>query len=243
MTKPHYASGGLLGGIVSQSYLLGITKENEEYWKLFNTGKFTSEDYKEDGENFKYLSSFYQSLLKNAPGLFDEIDGNIRVPKWAVKAVAEAFDIYDQRKNIEHDLDVTLEEAFKVPSESKQETIRKLQSKNKDKFFFRVNCIRMYFFLNVSDSVAAAWKIIQWQKDNKPGFLYNFNANQKSMLDAYHRAYPQPFFMEWMMEWGRDLAESKVSGETFRDTYMKWIEQNVPDAATFIKRKMRLKKG
>lgn len=243
MGMSNYAITGLLGGLTSQSYLLGITKENEEYWKLFNTGKFTSEDYKVDGESFKYLTSFYQSLLKDAPGLFDDIDGNIRIPKWAVKAVADAFETYNQQKNIEHNLDMTLEEAFRVPSESKQETIKKLQSKNKDKFFFRVNCIRMYFFLNVSDSVTAAWKIVQWQKDNKPGFFYNFKASQKSMLDAYHRAYPQPFFMEWMMEWGRDLTESKVSGETFRESYMKWIEKNVPEAATFIKRKMRPKKG
>ncbi len=242
MTYPHPAIAGLTGiGMASQSYLLGITKENEDYWKLFATGKYTAEDYKNEGENFKYLSSFYQALLSDVPGLLDETDGNIRVPKWAVKAVAEAFQRYAHRTDIEHDLEATLEESFGIQSESKKETIKKLQQRNKKRFLDRVNMVRMVFGLNVNDAVAVTWKIVQWQKNNKPGFYYNFRASQKSMLDAYHRAYPLPTFMEWVQEWSQLLGYAKTDFESFKAKYLKWIEERVPEAATFIKRKIRLR--
>ncbi len=241
MMKPHYAIAGIGEGLLSQSYLLGVTKENDAYWKLFATGKYTVEDYKKDGESFKYLSSFFQALLTEASGLLDETDGNIRVPKWAVKAIAEAFQRYAHRTDIEHDLEATLEESFGIPSESKKETIKKLQQRNKKRFFDRVNMVRMIFGLNVNDAVAVTWKIVQWQKNNKPGFFYNFKANQKSMLDAYHRAYPLPTFMEWVQEWSQLFVHVKTDFESFKVKYLKWIEDRVPEAAAFIKRKNRLK--
>ena len=222
---------------------LGHTFDDDTFWNFFSSGKYSVENYQKNGESFKFLSDFYRDLLKDVPGLFDDLSGNIRIPKWAVKAVAEAFESYNQQNSIEHNFDMTLEDAFRVPCKSKQETIRNLQKKNKDNFFFRVNLIRVTFFLNVADSVASAWKIVEWQKKNRPGFFYNFTASQKSMLDAYHRAYPQPLFMEWMMEWGHYLVVSKTEADYFRDKHMKWIEENVPEAAAFIKRKRRLKKG
>jgi hypothetical protein len=140
--------------------------------------------------------------------------------------------------DVEHNLDATLNDAFGVSSEGKQETIRKLYARSKDVFYLWVNRIRMHFGLNIKDAATATWKVIGYLREVRPDLFYNFNSSIESMLDAYYRAYPQHEFIQWVIK----ESQTENNGVFGAEDCMYFLERNVPDAATFIKRKMRLKK-
>lgn len=242
MNRPIPAIAGLGAGIVTESYLLGTTKETEDYWALFRNGKFSLEEQHKAGDDFKYLSNFFITISKEAPHLFDDCDGNVRIPKWALKAVSEAFRNYDTQRNKEHSLEMTLDVAFKVPTETKKELNKRLLNTSRKRFFNQVNMIRMVFQLNVQDAAIAAWKIIEWQRAKNPKLFLNFNANQKSMLDIYHRTYPMPKFLEWVNNNSVIFFEDSTQ-EEYRVTFLESLEKRVPEAAAFIRRKLKNKQA
>lgn len=143
-----------------------------------------------------------------------------------------------QACEVEHDLDFTLDDAFGISGESKQEKMRQLYARNRDIFFMWVNRIRMCYDLNVKDSLTATWKIVDWHKAENPGVFYNFNSSPESMLDAYYRAYPQHAFIQWV-----EQSQRKKATERCADFWMEWLEKRVPEAAVYIKRKIKLKKS
>ena len=195
------------------------------------------EEYQKAEDKYLYVTGFFRSYLQcNAENLEDCSSGSVTVPKWAFKAVAEAFEYYFQRREMEHDLDTTLDDAF-GRIENKQETIRKLHARYKDIFFMWVNRIRMQFGLNVKDATTAAWKIVAYEKEKHPVFFYNFNASPESMLDAYYRAYPQHVFIQWVVE----QSQRKNAAKYNADFWMDHLKKQVPEAATYIKRKMKQK--
>ena len=242
MNRPIPAIAGLGAGIVTESYLLGTTKETEDYWALFRNGKFSLEEQHKAGDDFKYLSNFFITISKEAPHLFDDCDGNVRIPKWALKAVSEAFRNYDTQRNKEHSLEMTLDVAFKVPTETKKELNKRLLNENRERFCNIVNMVRMIFLLNVQDSATVAWKVLEWQRSNKPKLFTNFNANQKSMLDVYHRTYPMPKFQEWVNKNSMIFFEYSTP-EEFRVSYLETLEKRIPDTAAFIRRKLKNKQA
>lgn len=242
MNRPIPAIAGLGAGIVTESYLLGTTNETEDYCALFRNGKFSLEEQQKAGDDFKYLSNFFITISKEAPHLFDDCNGNVRIPKWALKAVTEAFSKYDTQRNKEHSLDMTLDVAFNVPTETKKELNKRLLNASRERFFNQVNMIRMIFQLNVQDAATAAWKIIEWQRAKNTKSLLNFNANQKSMLDIYHRTYPMPKFLEWVNNNSMIFFEDSTQ-EEYRVTFLESLEKRVPEAAAFIRRKLRNKQA
>jgi len=191
--------------------------------------------YRENGEGFLILSGLFRSYLKCNPGLFDDSSGMVPVPKWALKIVAEAFEKHYQKKEVEHDLNVTLDDVFGISGENKQETMRKLYARNKEIYFRWLNRVRMYFGLNIKDAATATGKIVEWYKNDYPGMFFNFNASKETMLDAYYRAYPQHEFIQWVAK----ESKSEQSFEQLRDHWQAWLEKRVPEAATYIKRKMK----
>lgn len=204
----------------------------------FDDDPYSDELYQKSEDKFLFMSGFFRSYMTcNTDNLADCSNGSIAVPKWAFKAVAEGFERHFQLREVEHDLDATLDDAFGISGESKQETIRKLYARNKHVFFMWVNRIRMCFGLNVKDSLTATWKIVDWYKAENPGLFYNFNASPESMLDAYYRAYPQHAFIQWVVE----QSQRKKAAERGADFWLEWLEKRIPDAATYIKRKTRQK--
>lgn len=205
---------------------------------FFEESQLSESDYHEAENKFLILTSFFRSFLNCNPDyLKDCSSGTVPVPKWVFKAVAEAFEYHFQKKEMEHELSFTLDDAFGLSDEDKQETIKKLYSRNRQAFYFDVNSIRMYFGLKIKDAATAAWKILEWRKVKNPWVFYNFTASMETLLDAYYRKYPQQEFFQW-------IAQRPQSDEPFearRDNHLIWIEKRVPEAATYIKRKMRLK--
>jgi hypothetical protein len=201
---------------------------------------FSDEQYQKADDKFLFVSGFFRSYLScNADCLTDCANGSIAVPKWAFKAAAEGFERHFQLREVDHDLDATLDDAFGISGESKQDKMRKLYARNKDIFFMWANRIRMCYGLNVKDALTATWKIVDWYKTENPGLFYNFNASPESMLDAYYRAYPQHLFIQWVVE----QSQRKNAAERGADFWMDWFEKRVPETSTYIKRKMRLKKA
>jgi len=144
-------------------------------------------DYQKRNNDYMTLAGLVRSYVSCNKGLFDDQSGLIPFPKWALKAIADAFERYHQRKYMDHDLDMTLDEAFGI-NEDKQESIKKLHARNKEGFFYDMNSIRMYFGLNVKDASLPAWKLCEYRKRVNPRFFYKFTANKETLLDAYHRA-------------------------------------------------------
>lgn len=200
------------------------------------TGSY--EDYLQAKNKYVFVTDFFRSYLScNAENLEDCSNGTVSVPKWAFKAVADAFERHFWLREIEYELDFTLDDAFGISGESKQEKIRKLHARNKDIFFTWVNRLRMCFGLNVKDSLTATWKIVDWYKRERPELFFNFNASPESMLDAYYRTYPQHAFIQWVVE----QSQLKDTEELSADFWMEWFEKRLPEAASFIKRKMKQK--
>ena len=193
-------------------------------------------EYVKEGNDFSVLSGVFRSYITCNTGLFDNTSGYVPFPKWVIKAVSDAFEKYYQRKNVEYDLDTTLDEAFGI-NEDKLETIRKLHARNREDFFGQLNNIRMFFGLNVKDAAQATWKITEYRKKTYPTFFYKFNASKESLLDAYHRAYPQHKFIQWVAE--RPPKDTPFDERA--DKHLKWIEDRVPEAAAYIRRKMKIK--
>lgn len=94
--------------------------------------------------------------------------------------------------------------------------------------------------MNIKDAATATWKIVYWYEENNPGMFYKFNASPESMLDAYYRAYPQHEFIQWVV---KESQSGKGESKRGAEYWMDWLEKKVPEASTFIKRKMRLKKA
>lgn len=205
----------------------------------FDENPYSDEEYNKAKDKFMFLSTYFRSYIScNADRFADSGSGAIEVPKWAFMAIGEGFEKHFQLREVEHNLDATLDDAFGINVEGKQETIRKLYARNKNMFCMWVNRIRMSFGLNVKDAATATWKVVAYFKEEHPGFFYNFNASQESMLDAYYRAYPQHVFIQWVVE----QSQRKNAAERGADFWMDWFEKRVPEAAAFIKRKIKHKK-
>lgn len=93
----------------------------------------------------------------------------------------------------------------------------------------------MHYGLNIKDSVTGTFKIIEWYQTHQPRSIYNFNASQKSIQDAYYRAYPQHEFIKWVTE--------EAARPWNLQYWIDWLEVRVPEAGAYCKRKMKLKKS
>lgn len=202
---------------------------------------FNASEYQKAENKFHFLAEYFRWFQSCSVDYFEgstvDSDDMVPVPKWAFKAVAEAFWRHHKLVEVEHNLDSTLDDAFGVIKQGKQESIKKLYARNKEEYFRWLNRIRMHFGLNIKDAATATWKVIVFLKEVRPGSFYNFNASPESMLDSYYREFPQQVFIQWV------VRESQSTQIRFCDDryWMEFIERIAPDAATFIKRKMKLK--
>jgi hypothetical protein len=201
------------------------------YHYLFKKDLFTLERYEDSLDKFSMLCSYFWGINGYYADQF-EGNGTIKIQKWAVKALAEGLSKYsEEKRNL--NLDITLEDAFGIPHENKIEKITSLYADNKKIIFNWINKIRMHYGLNIKDSVSATFKVIEWYKENQPNAIYNFNASQKSIQDAYYRTYPQHEFIKWVA-----VMASKPGKLQY---HIDWLEKSVPEAVTLIRRKVKNK--
>lgn len=204
------------------------------YDYLFKQNRFTPDKYLESENDFMLLCHYFHAIELYYADQF-EGKGTIKIQKWAVKAVAEGLSKYSDERIYKHNFDITLEEAFGIPQENKLEKINELYATNKRIIFRWINRIRMHYGLNIKDSVTATFKIIEWYQTHQPRSIYNFNASQKSIQDAYYRAYPQHEFIKWVTE--------EAARPWNLQYWIDWLEVRVPEAGAYCKRKMKLKKS
>lgn len=208
---------------------------------FYNTNeRFSKEGYEQSKDKFRYLHYFCTGYVHYNRGRLRDAADDMPFPKWAINALFESFQRYNEESNTRPD--PSLDRAFGVTPIDVAKRKRQMARWGKGYFFDILNAARMYCDLKITDAAHVAWKVLENVRKEQPWRYGNLRASQKSLLDNYYREFPQAVFIRWVAD---NAAEDSKSGpfEDHQKDFIDWIDTTLPDVGVFIKRKMRLKKS
>lgn len=137
---------------------------------------------------FDDISSCLTGLVISNPEMFSVAVGGVKVPKWIIKRLAEAFDQHrkDSRKS--------LDELLRVPKDRRNVL-------GYDQFTESVHKLRFLFKLKQNEAVEYAYKLAVHFKTK--GYFPDVTGQQDSVLDHYRRNGKNTYDY-WVEEWGRN---------------------------------------
>lgn len=137
---------------------------------------------------FNDISTCLIDLVANNPEVFHTAVGGVKVPKWIIKRLAEAFDQHrkDSRKS--------LDELLRVPTDRRNEL-------GYEEFTQSVHKLRFLFRLTQNKAVEYAYKLAVHYKTTK-GYFPDVTGNKDSLLQHYRRN-GKNSYDDWVENWGR----------------------------------------